>query len=318
MRGTIGFGLVAAGILVGVNGLARWFVEDAPAVAMLEIPSPPLATAHLDRAAAAARVAPQDRASPPVSAAADERAAVHATPPRSVVAAALPADRQALARELQRALRRARCYAGPIHGRWTAASQRAMQAFTERANATLPVDKPDIVLLSLVRNEQGTACGPCPGGQQRAGGTCLPVAILEQAARKPRGGVGAGAAGQPSGTLPGRARNPDASATRLAARRTSPAALKSPPPITGRMSIGGPKRAAVDARRGPAGTEFAVAPATGDANVAMRTRARRAVYHRGRRFAAARAHRLRPMRLAYRPMRRYRGLAGLLFGGWPF
>ena len=37
-----------------------------------------------------------------------------------------------------------------------------MKAFTTRVNATLPVDKPDHILLALVQGHQGVACAPKP------------------------------------------------------------------------------------------------------------------------------------------------------------
>ncbi len=66
-----------------------------------------------------------------------------------------PGDRVALARALQRELKRVGCYSGEITGVWTTSTRMAMRAFTERVNATLPIDKPDPVLLSLVQGHQG-------------------------------------------------------------------------------------------------------------------------------------------------------------------
>src|SRR5262245_2389990 len=51
-----------------------------------------------------------------------------------------PGDRAALARALQRELKRVGCYDGEITGVWTTSSRMAMKAFTEHVNATLPVD----------------------------------------------------------------------------------------------------------------------------------------------------------------------------------
>jgi hypothetical protein len=69
-----------------------------------------------------------------------------------------PGDKVGLARALQRELKRVGCYSGEITGVWTTSSRMAMRAFTERVNATLPIDKPDPVLLSLVQGHQGDAC----------------------------------------------------------------------------------------------------------------------------------------------------------------
>jgi hypothetical protein len=89
-------------------------------------------------------------------------------------------DPAALARTLQRELKRVGCYDGEANGVWSPASRSAMKAFTERVNASLPVDRPDPVLLALVQAHQGRACGDgCPAGEARGGdGRCLPVAIL--------------------------------------------------------------------------------------------------------------------------------------------
>lgn len=71
---------------------------------------------------------------------------------------AMPTDFPSLAREIQRELKRVGCYGGEINGRWTPATRAAMKAFVDDANARLPVDTPDQVLLSLVQGERGTAC----------------------------------------------------------------------------------------------------------------------------------------------------------------
>ena len=57
-------------------------------------------------------------------------------------------DPTALARQLQSALKRVRCYDGVISGVWTPRTRAAMKAFTDRVNGTLPVDKPDHMLLA--------------------------------------------------------------------------------------------------------------------------------------------------------------------------
>ena len=74
----------------------------------------------------------------------------------------LPRDPTALTRQLQSELKRAGCYDGEISGVWTPRTREAMKAFTTRVNATLPVDKPDHVLLALLQGHQGVACAPKP------------------------------------------------------------------------------------------------------------------------------------------------------------
>lgn len=83
--------------------------------------------------------------------------------------------RDELVRTLQRELRRVGCYAGEVDGDWGSGSRRAMTTFTDRVNATLPVDQPDHVLLSLLKTQSGTVCvRTCPAGQLLAdNGRCL-------------------------------------------------------------------------------------------------------------------------------------------------
>jgi hypothetical protein len=221
--------------------------------------------------------------------------AVAHLPAPPAVPAVLP-DHQRLTRDLQRALRRAHCYDGPVNGRWTPATKRAMSAFTARANATLPVETPDIVLLALLESDQGATCGSCPEGQQLgAHGSCMPAAIAAQAVRK--------APAEVPLTLHA-LRSPGAPIARAAivARKV--------PPIAGRMGIGGPNVGPAEAQRthaaGPSAT-----PVAGSPRILAPVRERQAARHHARR------HAVRPVRFAYRPAR-YRGLAGLLFGGWPF
>jgi peptidoglycan hydrolase-like protein with peptidoglycan-binding domain len=94
-----------------------------------------------------------------------------------------PDDKAALTRELQRELRRVGCYGGEINGVWTTSSRLAMKTFVERANAALPIDNPDPVLLSLVQGYRDRACGvACPPGQTATrGGACLPDAVAAKA-----------------------------------------------------------------------------------------------------------------------------------------
>ena len=73
-------------------------------------------------------------------------------------ATATPGDRASLARELQRELKRVGCYSGDINGVWTTSSRMAMKSFTDQVNASLPIDNPDYVLLSLVQGQQDKAC----------------------------------------------------------------------------------------------------------------------------------------------------------------
>jgi len=95
----------------------------------------------------------------------------------------MPGDRISLVRELQRELKRVGCYSGDISGVWTTSSRMAMKSLTDQVNATLPIDNPDYVLLSLVRGQQDGTCGaPCPTGQTTSdNGRCMPGATLVKA-----------------------------------------------------------------------------------------------------------------------------------------
>src|SRR5262252_3941184 len=187
--------------------------------------------------------------------------------PRSVDAVAsrtatIPRDRDRLARELQKELRRVGCYEGELNGAWTPATRRAMRTFTDRVNATLPIDEPDAVLFAMVQSQQDRVCGmPCPIDQGLSeDGRCLPNAILTKAARKPSPSAVAThvpASGGPAAgkRLPARS---GWSATVTAARPTPPAAgapaaptppqplavtapaPATPPPTEGRMALAGP------------------------------------------------------------------------------
>jgi hypothetical protein len=69
---------------------------------------------------------------------------------------------------------------GELNGAWTPSTRRAMKAFTDRVNATLPVEEPDGILFAMVQGHQDRACGkPCPSSQSLSeDGRCLPNAIL--------------------------------------------------------------------------------------------------------------------------------------------
>ena len=153
--------------------------------------------------------------------------------------ARMPRDRASMARDLQLELRRVGCYGGELNGIWTAATRKAMKAFTDRVNATLPVEVPDEILLTLVQAHQGEACGkPCPPGQGLSDdGRCLPGAILAQAAKKGTSHSAMAArqnAGQPA-EKPTAAIAPWTATTAAAI----PAPLPGPRPV-GRMALAGP------------------------------------------------------------------------------
>jgi hypothetical protein len=110
--------------------------------------------------------------------------------PSRKLSSSRPADddaRRELVRDLQRELKRVGCYDGEINGVWAPSSKRAMGAFTDRVNATLPLDEPDYILLTLVQGHTAQACGKgCPTGQgMNESGKCIPRAVLAQTAKRP-------------------------------------------------------------------------------------------------------------------------------------
>ena len=174
--------------------------------------------------------------------------------------AAMPANRDGLARELQWELRRVGCYRGDINGSWGAESRRSMKAFTDRVNATLPIDQPDYILLALVRSHQEEVCGKgCPAGQALSDGQCLPNAIIARAAKKKSAPIAAAA--------PPRNGRPDAPAPASSSWSTTTTVAATPPsaPIDGRMALAGPQAdqagLSADERERAAGAAPQIAPA---------------------------------------------------------
>jgi hypothetical protein len=129
--------------------------------------------------------APPSQVWPPFVTRADRDSAPSRLPlPPPHRATGLFTDRVSLARDLQRELRRVGCYEGEVNGVWTTSTRRAMKSFTDRVNATLPLEEPDHVLLALVRNYPDNTCGkPCPAGQGLSdAGRCVPIAMLARGA----------------------------------------------------------------------------------------------------------------------------------------
>ena len=116
------------------------------------------------------------------------------------LATPVPGDRTSLVGELQRELRRVGCYDGAVNESWTLATRAAIKTFTNRINAILPIDKPDPILLTLVRGHRDRVCGvTCPSGEGLAkDGRCLPNAILAFASKQaPHNSAKLSAAEQP-------------------------------------------------------------------------------------------------------------------------
>jgi hypothetical protein len=93
--------------------------------------------------------------------------------------ASIPPDKFLLAQQLQRELARVGCYEGAPSGVWTPAARKAMKAFVDRINATLPTEEPDYILLTLVRGSPDRVCGAsCPQGQRLSDGRCMPNGVM--------------------------------------------------------------------------------------------------------------------------------------------
>ncbi|MBS0234912.1 MAG: peptidoglycan-binding protein [Proteobacteria bacterium] len=80
-------------------------------------------------------------------------------PPARPLNAPTPASNsKARIRQLQNALVRAECYDGPISGIWSDATKDAMRGFVQKANAELPVGRPDDALVALVESNETVKC----------------------------------------------------------------------------------------------------------------------------------------------------------------
>jgi len=102
------------------------------------------------------------------------------SPSRQIGAQLSYEERVAMARRLQSELRRVGCYWGEVDGDWGPASRRAISSFLNRINATLPVQQPDNVLLSLVQGHASQACETtCKSGEALASdGRCIPTVVV--------------------------------------------------------------------------------------------------------------------------------------------
>ena len=300
MRVLVGSCLILAGLAVGTHGLSRVAIDSpdpTPEMASERLPAHVVAPSRLP-AVSAVVILPTK--------------APTATPPTSTPVSGSsksPADGPSLVRELQHELKRVECYDGGINGIWTVPTREAMRTFVEQANARLPIDKPDHILLALLQGHRGRACGGCPAGQEASGdGYCLTHAVVARAAST-------------KGTL-----LPETASRSLVSQekptavvaelpRRSARSVHRQPPIEGRMSMGvGTIAPAQPAKRD---VKLAIAaPIPSSPQAAQPQRERRAGRHGNRGGVAVLRSRaylrpMRPMRYAYRPLRRPRGIAAL-------
>jgi hypothetical protein len=174
-------GLIAAGLglAIGAYGLAQFPSVEAP-----QASPPKQAPTRADERSTTAMLSPTSVTLPAkvVSGGAPMEPGI-VQPPKRVIVAELPEriavsrpleariapDKQWLAREIQRHLKRVGCYAGDTHGQWSPSLRRAMKTFLDDVNASLPVDEPHLALLAMVESQSRAVCGaPCVNGFVRA------------------------------------------------------------------------------------------------------------------------------------------------------
>lgn len=181
--------------------------------------------------------------------------AVSATPPAPVPAALpktlAPTDPEArykLVLDIQQQLKRVGCYWGRMDGSWGLATKDAMKDFTNRVNAALPLDEPDYVQLTLVQSHAERTCGACPAGQSlSASGRCVGLPITAQAKQQPNAQV----ASTQKEVLPWKATSAPGVPGGQPLFKPMPTTVVSTEPLPGRMAIGGPIPASVDAQSAP-------------------------------------------------------------------
>jgi hypothetical protein len=250
MRKAGGVALILSGIAVGLYGIVEpWQVEttfsnasttEQPARPATQVPEPrPWFRPRASTQFPASSWTPVVVTLPPQG----------SNPRNSSQRLAIPKDRDTLARELQKELKRVGCYEGEINGVWSPFTRRAMKMFIERVNASLPVEEPDPILYVMVRGEHEQICGKaCPLGEALTrDGRCVPAAILAKAnGRAPPTRATVAAAAPESGV-----RSAEKSRTITGWSVTSTAvntpapmtsdSLRSPTePIEGRMALAGP------------------------------------------------------------------------------
>ena len=76
-----------------------------------------------------------------------------------------PDARLELVLEIKQELRRLGCYRGRLDGSWESATRNAMKELIDRVNATLPIDQPDYVQLTLIQSQPDGLCDACPTGR---------------------------------------------------------------------------------------------------------------------------------------------------------
>ena len=178
-----------------------------------------------------------------------------------------PEARYKLVIDIQQQLRRVGCYWGRTDGSWGIGTKDALKEFTDRVNATLPLDEPDYVQLTLIQSHSEKACGTCPAGQSlSASGRCVGLPITAQAKQPSTPQL---ASTQQKEVLPWRATSAPGVAGGQPLFRPVATTVVSSEPLPGRMAIGGPIPTTVDAQSAPAATTGVVIAPTGMATAAL-------------------------------------------------
>ena len=161
-----------------------------------------------------------------------------ATPQPTTLAPNDPEARYKLVLDIQQQLRRVGCYPGRMDGSWGIGTKDAMKEFTNRVNATLPLDEPDYVQLTLIQSHSDTVCGACPAGQSpSASGRCVGLPIMAQTKRDDTPQV---AATQKEVLRRSANAVPGAPAGQLLFKPVPTTTVITTEPLPSRMAIGGP------------------------------------------------------------------------------
>jgi hypothetical protein len=183
-----------------------------------------------------------------------------------------PDARYKLVLDIQQQLKRVGCYWGRMDGSWGLATKGAMKEFTDRINATLPLDEPDYIQLTLIQSHGEKTCGTCPAGQSLpASGHCVGLPITAQAKQTNAPQV----ATAQKEVLPWKATSAPDAAGGQPLFKPMPTTVVSTEPLPGRMAIGASVTTSVDSQHneapvlpGAAATPPGTATAVLDPNVA--------------------------------------------------
>jgi hypothetical protein len=150
-----------------------------------------------------------------------------------------PDARIKLAHDIQQQLRRVGCYWGRMDGSWDSVTRDAMKEFTNRVNATLPLDEPDYVQLALIQSQSNEVCGACPAGQSlSASGRCIGLPITAQTVVATQKQV-----------LPWKANAAPGAAAALLLFKPVPTTVASTDPVPGRTGLGAPVPTSLDVQQ---------------------------------------------------------------------